>query len=51
MSKRVCVLCHNERETSWPGAGFCSKCGFICSECAKDRDQQCPRCERLTLKK
>ena len=51
MSKRKCELCGEDRETSWPGARFCSDCGFICSECAKGRDRQCPKCENYTLKK
>ncbi len=51
MSEQICKLCGVKRETSWPGAGFCDKCGFICSVCAGNRDKQCPRCEKNTLRK
>jgi hypothetical protein len=50
MSKQKCQLCGKERETSWPGAAWCQNCGFICSECAKGRDRQCPRCEKRDLR-
>ncbi len=51
MSKQTCRLCGETKETSWPGAGFCDNCGFICSTCAKNRERQCPKCEKKTLKK
>jgi len=51
MSKQKCKKCDKERETSWPGAGICDNCGFICSVCAKGRDKQCPICEKKTFRK
>lgn len=51
MSKMKCKKCGETRESSWPGAGMCDKCGFICSECAGGRSKQCPICEKKTLNK
>lgn len=51
MATKTCALCGKQKDTNWAGAGFCTKCGFICSNCAKGHRDQCPKCGKYKLKK
>jgi len=46
MTKKICIVCGEERDIGWPGAKICQYCGiFLCSKHGSGRST-CPHCHK-----